>query len=293
MKYYQIQTNVADNLLSSYSTDTEPFISDQHISFPKREPCFTELEYMKELLFPNYWNCGFLSVPNNKSQLESKLNDFGLSLYLGLNPYIADKDKVALIVREVIDKLPEIRDKMKKDIQAAYSGDPSATSYTEIIRSYPATCAVMVQRITNQIYKKGASSYARELNEHIHKMTGIDIHAGAEIGEYFFIDHGTGVVIGESCIIGDHVRIYQGVTLGALHFEKDENENEILKKGYKRHPNIGNHVVIGAGSKILGPVNIGNNVNIGANSWIEEDIPDHTVVFISEHPKLIKKKRKN
>ena len=151
----------------------------------------------------------------------------------------------------------------------------------------------MVQRFTHQIYKNGAPSYARELNEHIHKMTGIDIHSGAEIGDYFFIDHGTGVVIGESCIIGDHVRLYQGVTLGALHFEKEENETEILKKGYKRHPNIGNHVVIGAGSKILGPVRIGNNVNIGANSWIEEDIPDHTVVFISEHPKLIKKKRTN
>jgi serine O-acetyltransferase len=120
----------------------------------------------------------------------------------------------------------------------------------------------------------------------MHKLTGIDIHPGANIGNNFFIDHGSGVVIGETTIIGDHVRLYQNVTLGVLHFEKDDN---ILKKNYKRHPTIKNNVVIGAGAKILGQITIGSNVNIGANSWITEDIPDNTSVYITEHPKLVKK----
>jgi len=185
-----------------------------------------------------------------------------------------------------------LREALKKDIEAAFAGDPSAMDYTEIIRSFPGFTAIMVQRFAHEIYELGAGSYARELGELVHSLTGIDIHPGAKIGEYFFIDHGTGVVIGETCEIGKFVRIYQGVTLGVLHFEKEENSDGTLKKNYKRHPTIGNNVVIGAGAKILGPIDIGSHVNIGANSWIQEDVPDYTTVFIKEHPELVKKERK-
>ncbi len=151
--------------------------------------------------------------------------------------------------------------------------------------------AVLIQRVAHVLYELGVLSYPRELTEHIHSVTGIDIHPGAKIGEYFFIDHGTGVVIGETAEIGDWVRLYQQVTLGVLHFEKEYEVS--LKKGYKRHPTIGSHVVIGAGAKILGPVVIGNYVSIGANSWVQEDIPDYTTAFISEHPKLVRKQKAN
>lgn len=157
-----------------------------------------------------------------------------------------------------------------------------------IIRSYPGFNAVLMQRIARVLYENGVPSYPREIMEHIHSFTGIDIHPGAKIGEYFFIDHGTGVVIGETAEIGDWVRLYQGVTLGVLHFQK-EGESNALKKGYKRHPTLGSNVVVGAGAKLFGPINVGSNVNIGANSWIQEDIPDNTTLFISEHPKLVKR----
>jgi serine O-acetyltransferase len=154
----------------------------------------------------------------------------------------------------------------------------------EIIRSYPGFLAIMVQRVAHALYTDGASEYARELTECAHTETGIDIHPGADIGEYFFIDHGTGVVIGETTTVGDWVRIYQDVTLGALHFEEDEGEEHALKKGYKRHPDIGNHVVIGAGTKVLGDITIGHHVSIGANSWVTENVPDNTQVYVSDHP---------
>ncbi len=115
---------------------------------------------------------------------------------------------------------------------------------------------------------------------------------GAKIGEYFFVDHGTGLVIGETTEIGNWVRIYQDVTLGVLHFEKKGGEICVLKKGYKRHPTIGNYVVIGAGAKILGPVNMGDHVNIGANSWLTEDVPANTTVFVAEPPRLEKRNKK-
>ena len=149
----------------------------------------------------------------------------------------------------------------------------------------------MVQRVAHECYELGAPAYARELTEYAKSQTGIDIHPGATIGEHFFIDHGTGVVIGETATIGDWVRIYQNVTLGALHFEEREDREHMLKKGYKRHPDVGDHVVIGAGSNILGPVSIGDHVSIGANSWVTENIPERTSVFISDHPEQKHKPR--
>jgi serine O-acetyltransferase len=201
---------------------------------------------------------------------------------MGLRPY-SDSDPTP-IVDEVLDRLPGIREQLTQDVTAAYKGDPAAKTHLEIIRSYPGLLAILVQRVAHAFYQAGADQYARELTEYAKTETGIDIHPGAEIGSHFFIDHGTGVVIGETATVGDWVRIYQDVTLGALHFEEEEDEEHMLKKGYKRHPDVGDHVVIGAGTKLLGPISIGDHVSIGANSWVTDDVPDNTEVVVADHP---------
>jgi len=250
-----------EGLIKSYERDKAPFIEDTSISFPERGIVFEELV-----------------------GLVKKFNEV---LFNGIKPYIKDDGEVNEIVDRVTQTLPQIRESMKKDVKAAYDGDPAARGdYTMIIRAYPGFKTVLMQRVARVLYENNVHSYSRELMEEIHSLTGIDIHPGAKIGEYFFIDHGTGVVIGETAEIGDWVRIYQGVTLGVLHFQK-EGESNVLKKGYKRHPTIGNHVVIGTGAKLLGPIIVGNYVNIGANAWVQGNIPDNKKAYISEHPKLI------
>jgi serine O-acetyltransferase len=287
---HEYRGSAAYKLLQSYRKDKEPYITDTTRKFPQRDCGFEELRMLQDLFFPNYWNCGSITKVENKTELETKINELARVLFAGIQPHFSDVRHIGTVVDEVLNRLDSIRESLKKDVEAAYKGDPAAMTYTEIIRSYPGFSAILVQRVAHVLYELRVPSYPRELTEIIHSMTGCDIHPGAKIGECFFIDHATGVVIGETSEIGDCVRIYQGVTLGALHFEKDEDG--ALRKGYKRHPTIGDHVVIGAGAKIIGPVTIGNHVGIGANSWIEEDIPDYTTVFISEHPKLMRKRRK-
>jgi len=276
-------------LLRSYGKDKTPFFTELTQKFSSRKYPFEEINLIKQVLFPAYWNCGSIASEKNIKGLISKIEALGKQFSEGISPYVEDKKEVAQIVNKVLENLGEVREKLKKDVEAAYIGDPAAKNYTEIIRSYPGFLAIEIHRVSHLLYKFGAKGYSREISEVVHSETGIDIHPGAKIGKYFFIDHGTGVVIGETSVIGDWVRIYQDVTLGVLHFEK-EKEGDI-RKDYKRHPDIGNHVVIGAGAKILGPVKIGNHVNIGANSWITEDIPDYTSVFVAEHPRLEKRKK--
>ena len=288
---YKYKGNTLDRLLQSYQKDKEPYTIDPTTQYPERKSGFEELRRLRELLFPNYWNCGFITKPENKTELEIKINELGQALFdavwqhiLDQERHIPNKERISEIVDEVLNRLPNIRETLKKDVVAAYNGDPAAKSYTEIIRSYPSFKAILVQRVAHVLYELEVPSYPRDLTELIKSVTGIDIHPGAQIGEYFFIDHGSGVVIGETSEIGRHVRMYQGVTLGALHFEKDEGG--MLKKGYKRHPTIGNNVVIGMGASIIGTVTIGNHVSVGAGSQIEKDIPDDTTVFIRKHPEL-------
>jgi len=182
---------------------------------------------------------------------------------------------------ELIRALPSIRSELDTDIQAAYEGDPAATGTDEIILAYPAFEAVSIFRIAHKLYAMGVPVLPRMMTEYAHRITGIDIHPGATIGRYFFIDHGTGVVIGETTTIGDHVKIYQGVTLGAKSFELDPDGNPI--KGIKRHPDIGNHVVIYAGATILGGRTvIGDNCIIGGNVWLTRSVPAGETVLASD-----------
>ncbi|MFB6113002.1 MAG: serine O-acetyltransferase EpsC [Halodesulfurarchaeum sp.] len=266
--------------LDSYADDESPFPTDETMAFPRRDHLRDEVGLIKRLFFPRCWNAGELT--NTPGPIHEHLDELASVFYTGTKPYV--EGDPGNIVDAVIADLPAIRTQLKKDVEAAYKGDPAAKSYLEVIRSYPGFHATMVYRVAHALYEAGAREYAREISEYAKTETGIDIHPGADIGEYFFIDHGTGVVIGETATVGDWVRIYQSVTLGALHFEEEEDEEKMLKKGYKRHPDIGNHVVIGSGSNIMGPIEIGDHVSIGADSWITEDVPEHTTVFVEDHP---------
>ena len=271
-------------LQASYADDGDEFPTENCPAFPERRSLCEEVDLLKRIFFPQCWNAATLI--DDEQALLSTLEELGELFYRGMCPYVSFPKE---IIAAVIDELPRIRELLKKDIEAAYKGDPAAKSYVEIVRAYPGFRAIMVQRVAHEIYEQGVPVYARELTEAAKETTGIDIHPGAEIGEYFFIDHGTGVVVGETATIGDWVRIYQDVTLGALHFEQEEDDAHALKKDYKRHPDIGNNVVIGTGSKILGAISIGDHVSIGANSWVTDDVPDQTKVFVSEHPKQERK----
>ncbi|MDD3537202.1 MAG: serine acetyltransferase [Eubacteriales bacterium] len=182
------------------------------------------------------------------------------------------------ITCQFIGSLAGIADCLEYDIKAAYEGDPAALSEKEIMLSYPAFEAISIYRLAHRLHELSVPLIPRMMTEYAHSITGIDIHPGAQIGRYFFIDHGTGVVIGETCTIGDHVKLYQGVTLGAKSFELDEHGNPI--KGIKRHPDIGNHVVIYAGATILGGNTvIGDNCVIGGNVWLTHSVEAGKKIF--------------
>ncbi len=189
--------------------------------------------------------------------------------------------RAQVVVKELLERIPQIRGLIRGDIQAAYDGDPAAKSIDEVILSYPCVLAIATYRIAHELYVRGVPMIPRIMGEYAHSKTGIDIHPGARIGKNFFVDHGTGVVIGETTEIGDNVKIYQGVTLGALSFPKDEKGRII--KGRKRHPTIGNNVVIYSGATLLGAdAVIGDDAVIGGNVWITQPVPPGTKVAIVE-----------
>jgi len=188
--------------------------------------------------------------------------------------HVAEAEQATL---QILESIPDIRSLLKLDVMAAYDGDPAARNHEEVILSYPSVQAVAMHRVAHQFYMRDIQMIARMISEYAHTQTGIDIHPGATIGKSFFVDHGTGVVIGETCVIGDHVKIYQGVTLGALSFKKDSAG--ALVKGLKRHPTIEDQVVLYAGCNILGgETRIGKGSVIGGNVWITESVPAGTVI---------------
>jgi serine O-acetyltransferase len=188
--------------------------------------------------------------------------------------------KASLITQSFINKLPSIQKMLVKDVQAAYEDDPAATSPDETIFCYPGILAITNYRIAHELYRLGIPLIPRIITEHAHSITGIDIHPGATIGESFFIDHGTGVVIGETSIIGKRVRIYQGVTLGAKSFQLDASGKPI--KGIKRHPIVEDDVIIYSGATIIGRVVIGKGSVIGGNVWLTHNVPPRSNVKQTE-----------
>lgn len=250
-------------------------------------PSMKEIERMEEeflsLFFP-----GHAGVSNMKSlkqivsfHMEAATNLLYASIAMSLDyehkDTEANEHKAKETVSKLCKELPEIRRMLKLDAKAGFSGDPAAKGVHEIILCYPAIRALCAHRIAHFLYKEGIPLVPRMMNEVIHSKTGIDIHPGAEIGKSFFIDHGTGVVIGETTVIGDNVKIYQGVTLGALSFPK--NACGLLLRGTKRHPTVGNNVTIYANATILGDITIGDNTTIASNAWIKDSIPSNCRVL--------------
>jgi serine O-acetyltransferase len=188
----------------------------------------------------------------------------------------SDREQAAAITQAFARRLPRVRSLLESDVQAAYEGDPAARSIDEVLVCYPGITAITHYRLAHELYCLGAPLIARMISEIAHSATGIEIHPGAKIGGSFFIDHGTGVVIGETAVIGEHVRLYQAVTLGAKRFPVDEHG--ALVKGNLRHPIVEDDVVIYAGATILGRITIGRGSTIGGNVWLTRSIPPGSTV---------------
>ncbi|MBR6164517.1 MAG: serine acetyltransferase [Clostridia bacterium] len=247
---------------------------------PDRREVIRILKDLQALLFPM---CFRREVPEmtDEALLEQALDRLESQLNAALCFDSAENGEAAqqaeAICAVFMRKLPEIKRLLLLDIEALYEGDPAAKCREEVMISYPGFYAITIYRIAHELYLLKAPLVPRIMTEFAHEKTGIDIHPGATVGEYFFIDHGTGIVIGETTVIGNHVKLYQGVTLGAKSFELDDDGNPV--KGIKRHPNIGNHVVIYANATILGGnTTIGNDCVIGGNTWLTHSVPDGSVI---------------
>ncbi len=195
------------------------------------------------------------------------------------------------LTKAFLAQFPELRAIIKTDVEAAYDGDPAARSVEEIILAYPCVLVISLQRLAHILYHLKVPLLPRMLTEYGHERTGCDIHPGARLGSHFFVDHCTGVVIGETATVGTHVKLYQGVTLGAKSFEVDEDGRPI--KGVKRHPNIGDHVTIYAHATILGgDTHVGANSIIGSNVWLMKSIPEESVAYFKGENLVVRSRRK-
>jgi serine O-acetyltransferase len=288
-----------------------PEIAERIIDHCQNSPCYTHIDsepipaegfvtdiidMFRALLFPGYFTREKLDPVNLRyslGQTVSKLYDLLADLithnirhdclryHRSCSGCETQGQSIAL---EMMNAIPEIRQTLASDVRAAYEGDPAAKSHDEIIFSYPGVYAISVHRVAHRLFELGVPMLPRIMSEHAHGTTGIDIHPGATIGNRFVIDHGTGVVIGETTRIGSNVRIYQGVTLGALSLPKDAGEK---LRGKKRHPTIEDDVIIYSGTTILGgDTVIGARSVVGGNVWLTQSVPPDTTVMM-EMPKLI------
>lgn len=254
--------------------DTRP--NDGHL-LGMQEKVAEALDHLMRAMFPYHFGksrARFVETEKRTYELMRAYDALDQTLELVYKDQAEAHEKVEALV----DALPEILEMLKTDIQAGYEGDPAAKSMDEVIVTYPAFVAISTYRIAHKLYELGVPMIPRVMTEQAHETTGIDIHPGATIGRYFFIDHGTGVVIGETTTIGDHVKIYQHVTLGAKSFPVGEDGTPV--KNIKRHPDIGDRVVIYAGATILGgDTKIGDDCVVGGNVWLTHSLdPGVTIV---------------
>ncbi len=252
---------------------------------PSRDAVVNIVEALRTVLFPGYFGTAELTADNMTFHVGSTLDWIrrGLREQIKRGFCFACDDhreecdgRAESATRQFLARLPAVRELLATDVQAAYEGDPAATSPDEAIFCYPGVLAVISYRLAHELYALGVPLIPRIITEHAHSITGIDIHPGAVIGESFFIDHGTGVVIGETCIIGKRVRLYQGVTLGAKSFPLDANGKPI--KGIKRHPIVEDDVIIYSEASILGRVTIGRGSVIGGNVWLTRSVPPDSFI---------------
>ena len=271
-----------DNILDSY-TKYGGINLDEAVNYPNRQSVVTILQDIICLIFPGFrvdeeidcQTLRFVTGERVHRIIAMLTREIQKSLmYIVQDSAVEQSHCFALAgqtARALIDEIPEIRRKIGRDVQAAYTGDPAASSTEEVILSYPGLEAITVYRVAHFLARNGVPVIPRIMSEYAHSKTGIDINPGAVIGESFFIDHGTGVVIGETCVIGNNVKIYQGVTLGALSVKKE-------LKDKKRHPTIEDNVTIYANATILGgDTVIGCGSTIGGNTWVTQSVPPGTV----------------
>ena len=281
----------AEEIIANYQETTIPMFCGEN-NLPNRDVIIDIVKEIRMILFPSYFDLekGNKAIPesfikNRLANLYDKLKGQIKLALLNKHNEPLEKDKVELEAQKICDeffaRIPEIQKLLFKDIIAAFDGDPAAQSKEEIVFSYPGFFAVLVYRLAHELYLRHVPYIPRIMTEYAHSGTGIDINAGAIIGEYFFIDHGTGVVIGETTVIGNHVKLYQGVTLGALSTREGQK-----MAGKKRHPTVEDNVTIYSGATILGGATIiGENSVIGGNAFIVESIPKNTKVSI-KNPEL-------
>ena len=260
------------------------YIPQQEVRLPDVQKLRELVEHVKHIVFPGYFNEAgigeatrgyYIGVEVERLFLLLK-EQIGLGLH-SFQPDIPDGVKAAAANKTLafIDALPELKRMLNTDVKAVYDGDPAAKSFEEIIFCYPAILAVIHYRVAHLLLQLGVPVIPRIITEMAHSQTGIDIHPGAQIGEYFSIDHGTGIVIGETCIIGSHVRLYQGVTLGAKSFKYDD-EGNILN--VPRHPILEDYVTVYSNASILGRITIGHHSVVGGNIWQTESVPPYSQV---------------
>ena len=285
-------SHAVDSLLADYGKDR---VIDQIIAFdhPKKENIIRIIYQLQNIVFPGYFKNNTFKVYTIKNNISMQLEDviFNLSKQIAVVlRYLEDfkdapqdvlQDKAMELTFSFIDRLPAVRELIETDVEAAFSGDPAAFNREEIIFSYPGLFAIMVNRLAHELHLLGVPLIPRIMTEYAHSETGIDIHPGATIGKYFFIDHGTGIVIGETTVIGDNVKIYQGVTLGALSTRGGQQ-----LKNVRRHPTIEDNVTIYSGASILGGETVvGRNAVIGGNAFITRSVPEGARVSI-KNPEL-------
>ena len=242
---------------------------------PDRTRSVSALKAAQVVMFPQFFSYLEMTADECLEALAGWLKEeISVSLHV-LKDHTRDPEE---LTEQFLLRLPKIKSLLLTDIQAIYDGDPAAKTKGEIIICYPGFYAISIYRIAHELYQLNVPFIPRIMTEYAHEKTGIDINPGASIGHHFCIDHGTGIVVGETAVLGDHVKLYQGVTIGAKSFELDENGNPV--KGGKRHPDIGNHVVIYANATILGgTTKIGDNCVIGGNVWLTHSVPEGETVY--------------
>lgn len=286
---------LVDKIIDDYKQGSHVDIKETFMR-PKKDTIVKIIVQLRNIIFPEYFknsNYRVYTIRNNLAmQLEDVMYNLSkqISIVLKYLPEHEDKSDDELLSEaeqltlKFLDRLTEIRRLINTDLEAAYDGDPAAFNKPEIVFSYPGLFAILVSRIAHELYLLNVPLIPRIMTEYAHTQTGIDIHPGATIGEYFFIDHGTGIVVGETSVIGDNVKIYQGVTIGAL----STREGQKLH-GTRRHPTIEDNVTIYAGASILGGNTvIGRNSVIGSNVFITTSIPPDTRVSIKTQKLLMK-----
>ncbi len=252
------------------------------VCLPNRKEVVDLIKDLQSLLFPGYFKSRSVTQEGLSGlSLLRKVRNELVTLMEKASHFRESEEDAEALADTFLARLPAVKELLLKDIDAIYEGDPAAKSREEVILCYPGFYAISIYRLAHELYQLKMTLLSRIMTEYAHEKTGVDIHAGAKIGEYFCIDHGTGIVVGETCVIGDRVKLYQGVTLGAKSFELDENGNPV--KNVKRHPNIGNNVIIYANATILGGNTfVGDGCIIGASVWLTRSVEAGKTLYYTQ-----------